>query len=185
MNEPRLDTTRLLRCFQETGARVVLIGGMAAVALGIPYMTQDIDVCYDSTPESQLRLIEALAPLHPRLRVAGLPDDDARALPWRWDGRTLRDTPNLTLQTDAGPLDLLSQVAGLGGYPEVRQAAVTIQIAGLQIEVLDLPGLMQAKRAAGRAKDMAVLPLLESTLLLRAREGGTLSQKPPENAEDH
>ncbi len=61
MNEPRLDTTRLLRCFQEARVRVVLIGGMAAVALGIPYMTQDIDVCYDSAPENRLRLIEALA----------------------------------------------------------------------------------------------------------------------------
>ncbi len=111
--------------------------------------------------------------------------DDARALPWRWDERTLRDTPNLTLQTDAGPLDLLSQVAGLGGYSEVLQAAVTIQVAGLQIEVLDLPGLMQAKRAAGRAKDVAILPLLESTLLLRAREGGTLSQEPPESTDGY
>ena len=42
-----------------------------------------------------------------------------------------------------------------------------LRIDGLEIPVLALAGLMRAKRAAGRPKDMAVLPLLESTLLLR------------------
>ena len=93
-------------------------------------------------------------------------DEIASALPWRLDERTLRDAPNLTLQTDAGPIDLLSRVAGLGGYQEVLSEAVTLRIDGLEIAVLALAGLMKAKRAAGRAKDLAVLPLLESTLLL-------------------
>jgi hypothetical protein len=169
MNEPQLDTAAFLRRFSETGTRVVLIGGMAAVTLGVPYLTQDIDFCYDPAPENGARLVEALAPLHPRLRVEGLPDEDARLLPWRWDGRTLRGAPNLTLQTDAGPIDLLSQVAGLGGYAEVLRNAVIIREAGVEMAVLDLPGLLQAKRATGRTKDMAVLPLIEATLLERAQ----------------
>lgn len=170
MNQPGLDTARFLRCFQDAGARVVLIGGMAAVALGVPYLTQDIDFCYDPDPENRPRLIVALAPLQPRLRVEGIPDGVARALPWRWDERTLRDAPNLTLQTDAGPIDLLSQVVGLGDYAAVLREAVIIREAGVEIAVLDLPGLLKAKRAAGRAKDMVTLPLLESTLLLRAQQ---------------
>ncbi len=174
MNEPRLDTLRLLRCFHDAGAHVVLIGGMAAVALGVPYVTQDIDVCYDAAPANLAQLIAALVPLQPRLRVEGMPDDVARSLPWRWDERTLRAAPNLTLQTDAGALDLLSQVAGVGGYAEVLQEAVTLHIEGLPIAVLDLPGLLRAKRAAGRVKDMAVLPLLESTLLLRMEDEGAV-----------
>jgi predicted nucleotidyltransferase len=182
VNQPGLDTARFLRRFRDAGARVVLIGGMAAVALGVPYLTQDIDFCYDPAPENRPRLVEALAPLQPRLRVEGMPDDAARALPWRWDERTLRDAPNLTLQTDAGPIDLLSQVTGLGGYAEVLQEAVTLQIEGQEIAVLDLPGLLRAKRAAGRAKDAAVLPLLESTLLLREQAHGSSSEEPPDSA---
>ncbi len=178
MNEPRLDTALFLRRFVETECRVVLIGGMAAVALGIPYLTQDIDFCFDTLPENLPRLIEALAPLQPRLRVEGLSDGIARTLPWRWDERTLRDAPNLTLQTDAGPIDLLGQVAGLGHYPEVLRHAVTLDVNGLEVAVLDLPGLMLAKRAAGRAKDAAILPLLESTLLLRRQR-----QKSPDTAD--
>jgi hypothetical protein len=167
MSEPQLDTASFLRRFHESKARVVLIGGMAAIAQGVPYLTQDIDFCYEASPENRARLIQALGPLRPRLRVAGVPDDLARELGWRWDDRTLRDAPNLTLQTDAGPIDLLSQVAGLGGYTEVLGEAVMLWIDGQEIAVLALPGLITAKRAAGRAKDMAVLPLLESTLLMR------------------
>lgn len=104
-----------------------------------------------------------------QLRVEGLPDAAARALPWRWDERALRDGPNLTLQTDAGPIDLLSQVTGLGDYAEVLRESVIVREAGLEIAVLDLPGLVTARRAAGRAKDTAMLPLLESMILLRER----------------
>ena len=167
MSEPQLDAASILRRFRERSVHVVLIGGMAAVALGVPYLTQDIDFCYDASTENCSRLVEALAPLHPRLRVEGVPDDVARKLPWRWDTHALRDAPNLTLQTDAGPIDLWSEVAGLGGYRELLPEAVILQIEGQDFPVLDLPGLMKAKRAAGRAKDAAVLPLLESTLLLR------------------
>jgi len=167
MTQPALEAGRFLRRFQETGTRVVLIGGLAAVARGISYLTQDIDFCYDTDPENRVRLIAALAPLLPRLRVEELLDDVARALPWHWDERTLRDNPNLTLQTDAGPLDLLSRVAGLGGYAEVRREAVILHVDGLEVAVLDLQGLIKAKRGAGRAKDLAILPLLESALLLR------------------
>lgn len=167
MSEPQLDAAGILHRFRERNVRVVLIGGMAAVALGVPYLTQDIDVCYEASAENYARLVEALAPLHPRLRVEGLPDDVARALPWRWDTYALQDAPNLTLQTDAGPIDLWSRVAGLGGYCDLLPEAVILQIDGQDFPVLDLPGLMKAKRAAGRAKDAAVLPLLESTLLMR------------------
>ncbi|HVA90311.1 MAG TPA: hypothetical protein VNL71_10770 [Chloroflexota bacterium] len=170
MSEPRLDTARILRQFIEGGVNLVLIGGMAAVAHGVPYVTQDVDFCYDTSPDNRARLVVALAPLQPRLRVEGLPDEAARALPWRWDERTLRDGPNLTLQTDAGPIDLLSQVAGVGHYAEVLREAVILQVESQDVAVLDLPGLMVSKRSAGRAKDMLALPLLEASLLLREQQ---------------
>ncbi len=85
---------------------------------------------------------------------------------------------------DAGPIDLLSQVAGLGGYPEVLEEAVILQVDGLDVAVLDLPGLIKAKQAAGRAKDLAVLPLLESTLLLREQGQEWPSEPPPATARE-
>ncbi len=32
---------------------IVLIGGFAAVALGVPYITQDVDLCYNPEPANR------------------------------------------------------------------------------------------------------------------------------------
>jgi hypothetical protein len=149
----------------------VLIGGLAAVLLGVPIITNDIDLCYDSSPDNVTRLVRALTPLHPFLRVARLSDEEARALPFVWDERTVRDSPNLTLQTDAGPLDLLTTVPGVGDYAEVRSAAIRIELEGISVTVLDLPALIAGKRATGRAKDLLALPQIEVTLRLRNKDG--------------
>lgn len=85
-----------------------------------------------------------------------------------WDAATLRNTAVLTLATDLGPLDLLAEVAGVGGYEEVLAASVMVEAFGRRIVTLDRPALIQAKRAADRAKDLAILAELES--LLEARE---------------
>jgi hypothetical protein len=44
-----------------------------------------------------------------------------------------------------------------------------VQAFGRSVWALDLPGLIEAKRAVGRDKDLRALPELES--LLEAREG--------------
>ncbi len=157
--------------FYNERVEAVLIGGLAAVLLGVPIITNDIDFCYNPSPDNTARLVRALAPLHPFLRVARLSDEEARALPFVWDERTVRDSPNLTLQTDAGPVDLLTSVPGVGDYAAVRSAAVTLDWRGIQAMVLDLPALVAGKRATGRAKDLLALPQIEATLRLRNKDG--------------
>jgi len=76
-----------------------------------------------------------------------------------------------TLLTDLGEIDLLAEVAGLGNWEDVKARSVEIETFDRTISILDLPGLIQAKRAAGRQKDLAALPELES--LLEAREPDT------------
>jgi hypothetical protein len=150
---------------------VIVIGGFAAVSLGVPYITQDIDLCYNSEQSNIARLAAALSPLHPRLRVSGMTDEEACQLPFQFDEQTLRQTPILTLRTDAGDLDLMSSVPGIGSFDQVRAAAVEVEVFGHRIPVLDLPGLIASKRAAGRPKDMLALPQIEAALRLRERQG--------------
>ena len=126
--------------FAREEVEAVLIGGLAAVLLGVPIVTGDMDFCYDPAPPNLSRLVRALAPLHPWLRVARLADrvarladEEARALPFHWDERTLRDSPILTLQTDAGPLDLMDAVPGVGTYEEVRAMAVGVDVSGVRV----------------------------------------------------
>jgi hypothetical protein len=93
-----------------------------------------------------------------------------RRLPWRFDVRTLRDSPNLTLETDAGSIDLLASAPGIGAYDQVRQRTMVLSAFGLHVPTLDLPGLLASKRAAGRLKDQMALPQIEATLRMRDLE---------------
>lgn len=162
-----MDFLSLMRRFMEADARIVLIGGLAAVLHGVPIVTNDVDLCYDTSADNREKVIAVLAPLHPSLRVARMTEDEARSLPFFWDSRTLRDTPNVTLRTDAGDIDLLATVQGVGSFTAVLAAAETLDVDGVVIPILDLPGLILAKRAAGRPKDLFALPLIEAALLNR------------------
>ena len=77
---------------------------------------------------------------------------------------TLRNGTIFTLQTDIGEIDLLAEVTGLGSFDDVKKHAITVEAFERQFLTLDLPGLIQAKRASGREKDLAALPELESLL---------------------
>lgn len=102
------------------------------------------------------RALRALQPLHPRLR--GAPED----LPFRFDEETLKRGLNFTLTTDFGDIDLLGEVAGIGTYAAVCAASMPVELFGRTFAVLTLDALIASKRAAGRPKDLQVLPELEA-----------------------
>jgi hypothetical protein len=136
----------------------VVIGGLAATLHGSAQVTYDLDICYSRASANLHRLVEALANFHPRPR--GFPAD----LPFIWDEATLRNGTVFTLQTDIGEIDLLAEVTGLGAFDEVKQQAITVEAFDRQIATLNLPGLIRAKRATGRDKDLIALAELESLL---------------------
>jgi hypothetical protein len=53
-------------------------------------------------------------------------------------------------------------VAGVGGYEEARAASIAFTLYGHEVRILSLDALIQSKRAAGRPKDLLVLPELEA-----------------------
>jgi hypothetical protein len=165
-----IDFSLLLNSLIDEQVDFVLIDGFAAVVLGVPYVTQDIDICYNPEKTNLMRLQRALAPLHPRLRVEGLTDEDAQALPFRLDERMLEQSPILTLRTDVAEIDMMIKVPGVGNYEQVKEASTRIEVLGPQLLVLDLPALIASKRAAGRPKDLLILPEIEATLRLREQE---------------
>jgi len=146
-----------------TGAKVdfVVIGGVAARAHGSPSITEVLDVCYSSGKVNLDRLADLLSSWHayPRGVDAGLP--------FIMDRRTLETTPILTLTTDEGALDLFDIVDGVGDFDAVRHASVAVDGGSVQFLALDLPGLVKAKKAAGRPKDLDQLPELEALIELR------------------
>lgn len=163
------DFERLLSVLCEGGVEFVLVGGLAATVHGSARLTQDIDVVYSRSAENISRLVAALAPLAPYLRGA------PAGLPFDWSSATVRHGLNFTLVTTAGDIDLLGEIAGLGGYADVAKQTIEIQLFGASMRCLDLPGLIRAKRAAGRPKDLETIAELE--VLQEERSGDRRSNR--------
>jgi hypothetical protein len=154
----------LIARLNQAQVEYVIVGGISAVLHGAPIVTRDTDICYRRTPQNIARLARALAPLQPRLR--GLPPD----LPCAVDERTLQMGTNFTLLAGTEELDLLGEMSAIGGYEQVVVQATDMTVAGVPVKVLSLAQLIATKKAAGRPKDLAVLPVLEATLELRQRQ---------------
>ncbi len=153
-----MDFERAVQTLCDAEVDFVIVGGVAAMLHGSAHFTNDLDVFYSRIAANLKKLKGALAPFHPRPR--GFPDD----LPFVWDEVTLRNATVLTLRTDLGEIDLLAEVSGLGTYQEVKAQSQVVEAFGRKVTTIDLPGLIRAKRAAGREKDLSMIPELESLM---------------------
>lgn len=158
------DLEKLLRVLDDGGVDFIVVGGVAAVAHGSARLTQDLDVSYSRSPENLERLVSALSPLAPYLR--GAPP----GLPFLWDRATVRRGLNFTLTTNLGDLDLLGEITGGGGYEDLLQHTVKLELFGMECRCLDLEWLIRVKRSAGRPQDLEVVAELEA---LREERNGS------------
>ena len=153
----------LIKAVQELtdgGVEFVIIGGWAAALHGSSYVTLDLDICYSRARDNLNRVVAAISPFHPR------PSDGTAGLPFVWD----EAASNLSLSTDLGKIDLLAEVSGVGTFDDARANAVMMPAFEREVWTLDLPALIASKRAAGRPKDLNLIPELESLLEATERE---------------
>jgi len=155
------DYGQIIRRLREQEVEFVILGATAAIAQGAPIGTIDLDLGYRRTQENIKRLVRALKPFHPRPR--GLDE----TLPFTFSVQSISRGCNFTFVTDAGDLDLLGHITGLGDYDAMIANAVSLRMFGRSVLVMGLEDVIRSKRAAGRAKDKAALPVLEETLRLR------------------
>ncbi len=149
------------------GARVnfVVIGGVAARAHGAVSITENLDICYDPDSSNVARLANRLS------EWAAYPRGIEPGLPFIMDERTFETAPVMILTTDQGDLNVYDAVAGVGDFERVLAASVDVEAGDLRFYALDLPGLIAAKHAAGRPRDLADIPELEALLEL-GKKGG-------------
>ena len=108
------------------------------------------------TPQNLQWLATALQSVNARLRNA--PD----GLPFILDAEILKRGLDFTFATDIGNLDLLGEVRGVGTYENVVVDSIPVELFGYQFKVIDISKLIDAKRAAGRPKDLVAIPELEA-----------------------
>jgi hypothetical protein len=153
----------MLQGLVEADVEFVVIGGVAARAHGSPRITEDLDICYSTATGNLDRLAELLAAWN------AYPRGVEPGLPFIVDRRTLTTNPILTLTTDEGALDLFDIVEGVGDFTAARRSSIDVDGGDVSFLALDLPGLVKAKKAAGRPKDLDQLPELEALIELRRK----------------
>jgi predicted nucleotidyltransferase len=139
----------LMRAVRAVRLDTVVIGNAAAALHGVPVTTQDIDLFVRDTPrnaEKIRRLVETLGenvtasrpfePTSQMIRIEGLPVD----------------------------IDLVFELSSHEKFESVRARSTVVTIDDVSLRVADLNDVIAAKRAAGRPKDQAVIPLLEQFL---------------------
>jgi hypothetical protein len=128
-----------------------LVVGLAAAALqGAPAVTQDIDLWFADLADPRFRAA---------LRKAGV----AYVAPGP-------NNPPLLAGAGADLFDIVQRPDGLDSFDKEAKRAVRVRLGGVDVPVLPLERIIKNKKAAGRPKDRAILPVLEDTLrVLRSR----------------
>ncbi len=147
----------LLRALARENVEFVLVGMLAGVLRGAPLTTRDVDIVHRRSPENIKRLLGVLRRIHATYR-----GDPRRLAPGE---SHLAGPGQQLLITDLGELDCLGSLHDGRTYAELLATSANMQLGdGLVVRVLSLEELIAIKRAAGRPKDLAALPVLEATL---------------------
>ncbi len=140
------------------GVEYVVIGAFAAIAQQAPIpATRDIDLTPSTSNENLARLSAALHELEARTRADGVPD----GLPFDHDGVSLGRVRVWNLICHLGEFDLSFFPSGFDqGYEQLSLCAHRVSVEGTVVVIADLDDVIRSKEAAGRPKDLRVLPIL-------------------------
>lgn len=155
---------KLLKALVDNQVKFIVVGAYAAIMQGSTLRTDDLDICYERTPDNYKRIAFAIGPFKPRLR--GIPENLAAP----FDEHSLAHGTNFTLMTDLGSLDLLGEMSGVGGYRQIVADAKVINLGGVTCQVASLDTIIRSKEAANRPKDHATLPELRALRLIQGKK---------------
>lgn len=153
----------LLQRFADAGLEFVVVGGFAGVMHGSSYVTDDLDICAVLTPENVAKLRLALGDLHPVHRITH------KKLSFLDHPPIGQQLANLYLETDAGVVDVLGTILGLGGFEILSRNAIEIPLFGRRCRLISLEDLITAKEAMGREKDLLTAKELRAIAAKRAQ----------------
>src|SRR2546421_11572721 len=148
-----------LKALRQEGIECILIGAMAAIEQGAPLMTVDYDL-WVRLPERRYVLLLSIVK-----RLGG----------------TIRAQTVYEL-TDGTQVNAVFRPSGLRSFRAEWTECHVAKLENVPVRVLPLERVIASKRAAGREKDLAVLPILERTLRLAKhlkKRPSTTSKRPP------
>jgi len=157
MTEP-LNAAAIIDVLNRNNVKYVVIGAFAAIAQQAPIpATRDIDLTPDSSAKNLARLSTALRELGARIRT----DTVDEGLPFDHNARSLGAASVWNLICPYGEFDISFVPSGItGGYKELVAKAHPMRVDAVDVMVADLSDVIRSKEAAGRPKDLQVLPIL-------------------------
>lgn len=158
------DSLNILELLVQNKVHFVVIGGFAAFAHGSTLLTLDVDICCDFRLPNLFRLQQALAGVNPMHRLTN------RKVPFVVTPQFAEGLKNLYLTTDAGVLDCLGHVKGIGDYREVCKRSESTRLPFGSCRVLTIDALIESKKAMGRPKDNETVLQLTEILNKRQRK---------------
>lgn len=155
-----MDATSTLRsiakALKAAGLEAILVGNAGAALLGARVTTMDFDFMIRGTPGNVRKLVAITRDLDGLLLRPYYPVSSMYRLE-REDG----------LQAD-----FLVAMHGVRSFESLRARSERLTFnGGWSVVVASLPDIIRSKRAAGRPKDIAVLPELEATQREREANG--------------
>ena len=135
-----------LKALRQEKIDSILIGAMAAIEQGAPLMTVDYDFWVRLPEREYVRLLGIV----------------------QTQGGTIRARTVYEL-SDGTQVNAVFQPSGLRSFDSESKQCVSGRLERVPIKVLPLSRVIASKKAAGRDKDLAVLPILKRTLRLASR----------------
>lgn len=145
------DPGPLLDALDRKEVDFVVIGGVAGIAHGSAYPTDDLDLAYARGRRNLERLAAALRDLGAR------PPDAPADRPYRVDAQALQAGMDFTFVGEAGRIDLFGRVGGARGYTGLRIASEVQEVGGVAVPVAPLDRLIGMKRRGDGAREQAMV----------------------------
>ena len=141
----------------------IILGGVALILHGSTRVTFDLDILYQRSHENIVRLVTALIPFDPKLRLP-----DGKPVDFPFDEHTIWNGANFTLWTPDFDIDLLASTEDLPSYEAVLPESEVVETnRGRTFRILSLDTLLRIKRRLNRVKDQLALPEIEALIEIR------------------
>ena len=152
------ELNKLLQRLIDADVPFVIVGGFGGMLHGSSLVTRDLDVCAVLTEANVGKLRSTFSDLHPVHR------HNPQRLSFLENPEPGVALKNLYLQTDLGPLDLMSSITGVGDYDRVASRSVEADLFGNKVRVIGIEDLIAAKETLGREKDLLAVKELRAIL---------------------
>lgn len=143
------DYQDLLAKFIEGQVEFVLIGGWAVAAHGHGRATDDMDILVRPTEQNASKVYKALQRFGAPLQQHAVDE-----------GLFARERYGYRMGRKPLMIEILTTIDGIG-FDEAVEEVMEIEVGTLKIPVIGKRALIKNKRAAGRAKDLADLEVLD------------------------